>query len=359
MDKVYPIKESTLKAIADSIREKTNTTYDILVENMPSAISSIETSATEDRLADFLSNKFQTLEDNTITHLGSHALYKKKMDSINLPNLRSIGENVFEECDCLSYNLPQLYSMEERCFYGATVENISLPSLIHLPSESFMDSNINTLDIPNVVTAGSQCFGNCANLFEVTFPNMTRLRHSPGAGWVEGGPCTNSGNLVSASFPMLNDCYGWGSDFISNCTQLEHFYAPLMDVIHHHDFYGCYKLEYLDLPSLRAMDGYPFVYCHSLKALMLRNNTLVELPADPKNVFERCYHILGHEHPMYNPEQKTDGFIYVPETLLNEYREATNWSGLKPEQFRAIEHYTVDGTLMGQVNWESILNEVV
>lgn len=43
------------------------------------------------------------------------------------------------------------------------------------------------------------------------------------------------------------------------------------------------------------------------------------------------------------------GYIYVPRTLVDSYKAATNWSTYA-DQFRALEDYTVDGTVTGDLD---------
>jgi hypothetical protein len=47
------------------------------------------------------------------------------------------------------------------------------------------------------------------------------------------------------------------------------------------------------------------------------------------------------------------GYIYVPRTLVNSYKTATNWS-VYANQFRALEDYTVDGTITGELDESKI-----
>jgi hypothetical protein len=43
------------------------------------------------------------------------------------------------------------------------------------------------------------------------------------------------------------------------------------------------------------------------------------------------------------------GCIYVPAALVNSYKTATNWSSFA-SKFRALEDYTVDGTITGELD---------
>ena len=47
------------------------------------------------------------------------------------------------------------------------------------------------------------------------------------------------------------------------------------------------------------------------------------------------------------------GYIYVPRALVDSYKSATNWSTYA-SQFRALEDYTVDGTIMGELDESKI-----
>jgi hypothetical protein len=47
--------------------------------------------------------------------------------------------------------------------------------------------------------------------------------------------------------------------------------------------------------------------------------------------------------------EKGTGYIYVPADLVDSYKAATNWSTFAA-QFRALEDYTVDGTITGELD---------
>ena len=91
-----------------------------------------------------------------------------------------------------------------------------------------------------------------------------------------------------------------------------------------------------------------FNNCYSLTTLILRNTAQV-CTLSSTNVFTSCYHYHGTKNPTYNPKGLKDGYIYVPASLINSYKVATNWSTLAT-QFRALEDYTVDGTTTGELD---------
>ena len=49
---------------------------------------------------------------------------------------------------------------------------------------------------------------------------------------------------------------------------------------------------------------------------------------DRADAFYNCYHIQGITDATYNPEGLKDGYIYVPASLLSQYKVATSWSNV-------------------------------
>lgn len=88
----------------------------------------------------------------------------------------------------------------------------------------------------------------------------------------------------------------------------------------------CRKLKTVIIPSLTSFGYGCFSDCNSLVAVILGGTKVVRMSFT--NVFDNCYHILGKVDATYNPEGLKDGFIFVPDNLLEEYRQATNWSAL-------------------------------
>lgn len=99
---------------------------------------------------------------------------------------------------------------------------------------------------------------------------------------------------------------------------------------------GCSKLTTADFRVATSIASNAFTSCMSLTALILRSETMCTL--SNKNAFNSCCHILGTVSSTYNPEGLKDGYFYVPRSLVDSYKTATNWSTYA-DQFRAIEDY--------------------
>ena len=54
-----------------------------------------------------------------------------------------------------------------------------------------------------------------------------------------------------------------------------------------------------------------------------------------------------------NSINSVNGYIYVPKSLIEDYKVATNWSAYA-DRFRALEDYTVDGTTTGELDESKI-----
>lgn len=174
-----------------------------------------------------------------------------------------------------------------------------------------------------------------------------------------------------------NSCTAIGEYSFRSCTKLKTLVAPNAKSVGTYAFYGCSalksivlpsvttvstnsfreasNLEVIDFPKLTAIPATAFYGCRGLKTLILRSETMVTLANT--NAFTQCYRILGTKNSGYNPTGEKIGFIYVPRALLSDddetkdYRRATNWStDTLVTQFRALEDYTVDGTITGALD---------
>lgn len=216
-----------------------------------------------------------------------------------------IRKHIFSYCDTLvSVNFPNLTETNEYAFfYCQNLTQVSLPQLTKLGANSFSTcQKLTQISLPQLVELGSNSFKSCIKLDSVDLPNVEILGYNAFDG------CTG---LTSLSLPSATTQY--------NST-----------------FYNCSKLTFIDLGRVSNVGSYVFQNCYSLKTLILRNNELCTLAAT--NSFTKCYHILGTTNSTYNPTGAKDGYIYVPQALVESYKTATNWVTYA-DQFRAIEDY--------------------
>ena len=95
-------------------------------------------------------------------------------------------------------------------------------------------------------------------------------------------------------------------------------------------FYACQTLNDIKLKSITEIYTSVFNSCYSLKEVLIEQTSTV-CCLYSTNVFDYCYHILGTTNSTYNPNGLKDGYIYVPHTLLTQYKVATNWVEFKSQ----------------------------
>ena len=114
---------------------------------------------------------------------------------------------------------------------------------------------------------------------------------------------------------------------------------PLITEIVSYAFQFCSALEVADFSSVEKIGISAFQSCSSLKALIIRTETVCVL--------------LNYGWFSSTPIANGTGYIYVPRALVDSYKTATNWSTYAT-QFRALEDYTVDGTITGALDESKI-----
>ena len=167
--------------------------------------------------------------------------------------------------------------------------------------DALIDRSITEISSSSITSIGDSAFRNCSNLTTVDFPVATSIK--PSAFY-------SCSNLTTVDFPVATSI---GS------------YA----------FYSCRSLTTADFPVVTSIGTYAFNSCRVLKSLLLRGNNVCTLSST--NAFNST------------PIKSGTGYIYVPSALIEQYKAATNWSTYSA-QFRALEDYTVDGTITGELD---------
>lgn len=134
-----------------------------------------------------------------------------------------------------------------------------------------------------------------------------------------------------------------GSSF-RNCSSLAEFDQPLADIhfssffgvyVYDQDvFYGCSNLTKARLKPTMGVGARVFSGCRSLTTLVLLSESLIVL--DDTNAFEST------------PIASGTGYIYVRKSLVDSFKAANKWSTYA-SQIRAIEDYSDDGTVNGDI----------
>jgi hypothetical protein len=273
------VEETSLQNIANSIREKAGTTDTYKPSEMASAISGISTggSAIDKGLVinevnssgypiDISVIGLTTLPDRYFYQIISdYTLFKNIGSNIHLPEtLTKIGYDCFYNCKSISgIVIPNnVITIGYQAFYGC-----STLTSIQMPS--------------NLKSLGTGVFMYCSKLKSIQIPSGISKLDSE----------TFSGCSVLVLEELPNNIVSLGNSCFYNCR-------------------GITKLKCLG--NITSIGRACFNYCSNLEKFILPNVTSV--PTLDTNGFNNTKISSG------------TGYIYVPDTLVDNFKSATNWS---------------------------------
>lgn len=180
-----------------------------------------------------------------------------------------------------------------------------------------------TVYFPVATSIGSYAFASCYTLTTADFPVATSTGDSA---------FHSCRNLTTADFPVATSI---GENAFYICEKLTSVNFPVATSIGDYAFYCCYDLPTVTFPVATSIGTAAFRSCKALTTVILRAETMATL--SNTNAFTST------------PIASGTGYIYVPSVLIEQYKVATNWSTYAA-QFRALEDYTVDGTVTGELD---------
>ena len=206
---------------------------------------------------------------------------------------------------------------------------VSFPVCTSIGDGAFYQcSSLTSVDFPLCVFIGSDAFGNCYSLSSISFPVCTSIDEDafaicssltsvsfPSCTFIGNYTFSSCTNLVSISFPA---CTSIDYAAFSNCYKLESAYFPVCSIVERYTFTKCSSLSTASFPSCIMIGSQAFYSCYNLLALYLMGSSVCSLVNI--NAFQST--------PISNYTTSTGGVygsIYVPASLLANYKTATNW----------------------------------
>lgn len=211
-------------------------------------------------------------------------------------------------------------------FYGCeSLTSVIFPSVEYIGRDAFGNcSALSSINLPLVISAGDNTFYSCGALRSVDMPLLKS---------VPSYFCRSASNLLSATFSSAKSI---GKQAFQSCSQLSSIDIPSATSISSNSFYSCSRLSSIDLPSATIIYSNAFSSCKALKTLVLRKSDAI------------CT-LSGSNALASTPIASGTGYIYVPASLIETYKTASQWSTYAA-RFRALEDYTVDGTITGDLD---------
>lgn len=126
----------------------------------------------------------------------------------------------------------------------------------------------------------------------------------------------------------------------TSCSKLVKVCVPNVKTVNNLAFASCANLKTIDISSCETLNGQPFQSCSRLLRVIIRQTNKV-CNMLYSSIFATCYRFVGATHVTYNPEGLKDGYIYVPDELVEQYKVATNWSTYA-DQIKPLSEYVED-----------------
>lgn len=227
---------------------------------------------------------------------------------LSFPSLETIGSYAFDTCTKLSGSIyfPQLISVGTGAFrYCWTINAINFPNITSIPSYCFANcSKLTDINLPNVTFLGSGAFSNCLSLTSINLSTVTQMAMS----------CFYS--CINLQNVSLSNVTSIGQGAFQQCWALSSIVLNA-SIMGGYMFNNCSNLQYVSLPNVQSIQTNFFYKCSKLESVYLMNSVLTTLTAvgafTDTPISQSSY--LGYY-----------GSIYVPSSLLTQYKTASNWS---------------------------------
>lgn len=318
---IKTINDAVLTDIATSIRGKLQSEDAYRPSEMADAIDSIPTGG-GDTLGDMLAGTLENYTNNDINIIPVYAFYgRTALGKLSFPNATKIMGYAFEKL--------------------AGVREIYAP-------------NVTVLDNMN---GASNHFRNCKSLEKITLGNIKNITSYAFYGCTNLTEITNLDYVVSCMPYAFQECgikdlvlkrLQSFRNYIFYNTNIETFRVEELDDSNsdsniHYVFANSSNLKSIDLGykpsvfSFSAKISSNFATgCSKLDTLIIRATRGV-IAANSSGFLSGTKIAAG------------TGYIYVPSEYVDTYKAASNWSAYA-SQFRALEDYTVDSTITGELD---------
>ena len=174
---------------------------------------------------------------------------------------------------------------------------------------------IESLDFPNALTIGSYAMYNCISLSDINLPSAVTISDNA------------MHSCISLSRINLPNVTSIGRSVFLNCVSLISLNLTSAVIIDAGSLTSCISLQSLELPMATSIGSNAMQNCISLTTLKLGASEVAT---------------LSNANTLSNtPIAKGTGYIYVPDSLVDSYKTATNWSAYA-DQIRPMSECEVE-----------------
>ena len=193
-----------------------------------------------------------------------------------------------------------------------TIKTVNLPYATRVGIYAFQDCNsLNQVSLPMCSHIGDYAFNGCNSLSQVSLPMCS---------YIGDNAFHYCSSLSQVSLPM---CSHIGGNAFRNCSSLSQVSLPVCNYIadgifaggglnNRGTFYNCSLLTQVDLPMCSYIGSDAFRGCNNLSIITIGYSSICSL----KNTGVFAGTSIT----------SSTGSIYVPTSLVDSYKSATNWS---------------------------------
>ena len=328
----------------------------------------------------------QTVDLPNCLYVGSNGFYNcVSLTTVNMPVCTSLYNNAFRSCNNLSYiSIPNVTGLSGYCFGNCTaLETISLPKCSYLNRYAFRSCyNLNTIymgiELSTVASMiSSNALLDCSALQSIYVPSSLVDAYKSATNWsyyssiiypfvgpsllfdsttgLLSGYCNylyfssemnsflsdnniDRASITQISLPLLK--YIDGFEVFAGCSNLISVSLPVCEYIGTEAFSGCTSLSDVYIPNCstvgvaafkkcKALQNISLPVCSSIGLLAFKSTNINNIVLGSTSVCSLSISTAFEDTPIASGT----GSIYVPASLVNAYKSATNWSYFSTQIF--------------------------
>lgn len=232
--------------------------------------------------------------------------------------------------------------------------------------DSIIDRSIVEFKDDQVINVGAGAFGGCKNLVSVDLPNCTSIKGNAFNG-CESLSEFNFEPVTSINNDAFQNCFDGCDLYWSNNISLMYnafqgckmktVYAPQQKNMPMNCFNSCPNLVEVELPQCERLDNNSLQNCKKLEYLdilggSIHANFFYNMPNFKAFIIRQTDGVVTltttYSFFTNTPFESGQGYFYVPRALIEDYKAQTHFVEFS-NQFRALEDYTLDGTVTGKI----------
>lgn len=220
---------------------------------------------------------------------------------------------------------------DQKSFTEGNIEIINLDNSASFVVSSAFDGNktIQTVNLPYATIVRNYAFRSCTSLTQVSLPMCSNIAtyafygcaslsqiSIPTCSYIDNNAFKNCISLTQVSLPV---CSYIANSAFHTCNSLSQVSLPMCSYIGNSAFWQCYQLAQVSLPMCSSIGNGAFRNCISLSIITIGYSSICSLNAS--STFYRT------------KITSSTGSIYVPASLVDSYKSATNWSYFSTQIF--------------------------